>query len=137
MKNLVLNILALTALSIHVTPALADETSINTLLQQYQAAGAKSGDAERGKTLWNKTYGGKAPFTERSCKTCHSANVKNSGKHARTGKTLKPLAPSVNPESLTKVKKIKKWFKRNCKWTLGEECSAQQKADILAFLKQQ
>ena len=137
MKNLVMNILALTALSIQLTPALADEASINTLLQQYQSAGAKKGDAQRGEALWNKTYSGKAPFTERSCKTCHTANIKNSGKHARTGKILNPLAPSVNPKSLSEIKKIKKWFKRNCKWTLGEECSTQQKADILTFLKQQ
>lgn len=137
MKNLVMNILALTVLSIPVTAAVADETSINTLLQQYQAAGAKSGDANRGEALWNKSYTGKAPFTERSCKTCHTANVKNPGKHIRTGKALKPLAPSANPGSLIKVKKIKKWFKRNCKWTLGKECSVQQKADILTFLKTQ
>jgi len=137
MKNLIMNILTLAALSIPATVALADETSINTLLQQYQAAGATSGDAKRGEALWNKTYTGKAPFTERSCKTCHSANVKKPGKHVRTGKALKPLAPSVNPESLIKVKKIKKWFKRNCKWTLGKECNAQQKADILTFLKTQ
>ncbi|MCK5721690.1 MAG: DUF1924 domain-containing protein, partial [Gammaproteobacteria bacterium] len=45
--------------------------------------------------------------------------------------------PSVNQASLSKVKKIKKWFKRNCKWTTGKECSAQVKADILAFIKQQ
>ncbi|MEA3244387.1 MAG: DUF1924 domain-containing protein, partial [Pseudomonadota bacterium] len=31
-------------------------------------------------------------------------------------------------------KKIEKWFKRNCKWTLGRECTAQEKADFLAYI---
>ncbi|MFK5970948.1 MAG: DUF1924 domain-containing protein [Candidatus Marithrix sp.] len=30
---------------------------------------------------------------------------------------------------------IRKWFKRNCKWTLGRECNAQEKGDILKFIQ--
>lgn len=137
MNKLALKILGLGLLTIPIATALADEATINTLMKQYQAAGAAEGNAQRGEVLWNKTFTGQAPFTERSCKTCHSANIKNQGKHVRTGKVIKPLAPSINAESLSKVKKVNKWFKRNCKWTLGKECNAQQKADVLTFLKQQ
>jgi len=115
----------------------ADNNAITILEKSYQTQGAKSGNAQRGEKLWNKTYSGKAPFTERSCSSCHTSNLKNNGEHVRTGKTLKPLAPSVNSASLSKVKKMKKWFKRNCKWTTGKECSVQDKADILAFIRQQ
>ena len=44
------------------------------------------------------------------------------------------MAPSVNPKRLTDRSKIEKWFKRNCKWTLGRECTPQEKGDILTFL---
>lgn len=44
------------------------------------------------------------------------------------------MAPSANPERLTDVRKIEKWFKRNCKWTLGRECSAQEKTDLLLYI---
>jgi len=71
---------------------------------------------------------------KRSCSSCHTDNLQNIGKHIRTGKTIKAMAPSVNPLSLSKAKKIKKWLKRNCKWTLGKECTAQEKADLLAFI---
>ncbi|MCP4267412.1 MAG: DUF1924 domain-containing protein, partial [Candidatus Brocadiaceae bacterium] len=67
--------------------------------------------------------------------TCHGSDLNQAGKHVRTNKLIKAMAPSANPERYTKVKKIKKWFLRNCKWTLGRECTAQEKGDVLAYLK--
>lgn len=137
MKILLIGFLTTSIFIAQTYSVIADENTVNTLMKSYQLQGVKSGNAQRGEQFWNKTFTGKAPFTERSCKSCHTANLKNNGEHVRTGKTLKPLAPSVNQASLNKVKKVKKWFKRNCKWTTGNECSAQVKADILAFIKQQ
>ena len=136
MKKILIGFIT-TLLIIQTSFVQAENNAINILEKSYQNQGVKKGDAQSGEKLWNKTYSGKAPFTERSCKSCHTANLKNNGEHVRTGKTLKPLAPSINSASLSKVKKIKKWFKRNCKWTTGKECNAQEKADILAFIKQQ
>jgi hypothetical protein len=45
------------------------------------------------------------------------------------------MAPSVNPERLTDQRKITKWFKRNCKWTLGRECTHREQGDVLAYLR--
>ena len=137
MKKLLIGFLTTSFLITQVSSVNADEATVNTLMESYQSQGAKSGNALRGEKFWNKTFSGKAPFTERSCKSCHTANLKNKGEHVRTGKILESMAPSINKSSLSKVKKVKKWFKRNCKWTTGKECSAQQKADILAFIKQQ
>jgi|LGOV01.1.fsa_nt_gb hypothetical protein len=137
MKKLLISCITTALLVTQISSVLADETTVNTLMKNYQSQGAKTGNALRGQQFWNKTFSGKAPFTERSCKSCHTANLKNKGEHVRTGKILKPLAPSINSLSLSKVKKVNKWFKRNCKWTIGKECSAQEKADILAFIKQQ
>jgi len=97
------------------------------------AADQSVGEAEIGSQFWTAKHTLKGET--RSCSGCHTADPRNTGKHIRTAKSIKPLSPAVNPDSLTDVKKIEKWFRRNCKWTLGRECSAQEKADVLAFLR--
>ena len=52
----------------------------------------------------------------------------------RAHKSIEPLAPVANRERLTDPAKVEKWFKRNCKDVLARECTAQEKADFLAFL---
>jgi len=112
-------------------PSPADEAVIAGLMERYRAAGAAQPDAARGEALWKQKHG------DRSCETCHGSDLTRPGQHARTGKRIEAMAPSVNPQRLTKARKIEKWFLRNCKWTLGRECSAREKADILVWLKQQ
>lgn len=137
MKNLLITAISTSLLMIASSSVIADENTVNTLMNNFKSQGAKKGNALRGEKFWNKTFTGKAPFTKRSCKTCHTSNLKQKGEHIRTAKTLASLAPSVNKKSLSDIKKVNKWFKRNCKWTTGKECSAQVKADILAFINQQ
>ena len=43
----------------------------------------------------------------------------------------------VNGKRLTSIKDIRKWLKRNCKWTLDRECTPQEKGDFLSFIQQQ
>jgi hypothetical protein len=73
----------------------------------------------------------------RSCASCHTEDLTQAGRHARTGKPIEPLAPSVNANRLTDPKKVEKWLRRNCRWTLGRECSASEKADFLAYIERQ
>ncbi len=103
----------------------------NSLLQEYQITTAIPFSATEGEILWTKES------NARSCTTCHSTSVKKMGKHNRTGKMIKPISPTVNPERLTDIKKIKKWLLRNCKWTFGRECTTQEKGNILLWLSQQ
>jgi len=103
--------------------------AINTVEAADEAV---SGDAEKGRRLW--TMKTAINDDSRSCSTCHTTNPSQPGKHIRTGKLIDPLSPSVDPKSLTDPKKVEKWFRRNCKWTLGRVCTAQEKADVLAFL---
>jgi hypothetical protein len=56
------------------------------------------------------------------------------GRHAATGKDIAPLAPAANPMRFADAQKTEKWFRRNCKDVLGRECSAAEKADVLAWL---
>ena len=69
-----------------------------------------------------------------SCSTCHTDNPAAQGKHSETDKIIKPLAPAANEERFTDMKKVAKWFKRNCNDVLDRECTAQEKGDVLAYL---
>ncbi len=116
-------------------PFYAQADAVSELEAKYQSQGAGTFSAAAGETLWSKIFVDTKSGKERNCTTCHTTDQTKPGKHARTGKVIEPMAPSVNPKRLTEVKKIKKWFVRNCKWTLGRECTAQEKGDVLAFLK--
>ena len=115
-------------------PAMAD--TIDEQLAAYQAEGAVEFSAERGKELWFQESASPEDGKMRSCTSCHTNNVRVNGKHAKTGKPIKPMAPSINPERYTDAAKIEKWFKRNCKWTIDRECTAQEKGDFLSYLRQ-
>lgn len=110
-------------------PANAD--SIALMLERYRQDGAGPFESDAGKSLWLREFNG------RSCATCHGEDVRGKGLHAQTGKEIAPLAPSRNPARLTETPEITKWLLRNCKWTLGRECTAQEKGDLLTWLGQQ
>lgn len=112
--------------------ALADNTTVNQLLQDYVKQGAVTADASQGQQLWQKTFTQKG---ERSCASCHTKDLTQNGRHVKTRKLISPMSPSVNPERLSDIKKVNKWFKRNCKWTLGRECTAQEKSDLLIYIE--
>ncbi|MFK5986735.1 MAG: DUF1924 domain-containing protein [Pseudomonadota bacterium] len=131
------NIFLISFLIFSSNTSIAASQIVNDLLKTYQQQGAIAANVSRGEQLWTSEFIRAGQDRKRSCAGCHSADLKNIGKHLRTGKKIKALAPSVNPTSLSKTKKIKKWFKRNCKWTMGRECNAQEKADILLFISKQ
>lgn len=107
---------------------------VTELRAQYAQQAKDSFSATTGEALWKQGFSDPKSGRERSCALCHTTNLNNPGKHARTGKKIEPMAPSANPKRLSDVRKVKKWFKRNCKWTLGRECTAQEKGDLLAFI---
>ena len=100
---------------------------------KFKAAGAKDFSAQNGRQLWDKTFTG-AEGDKRSCTTCHGSDLNKPGKHAKTRKVIDPMATTANPKRYTDEEKIEKWFKRNCEWVMGQECTAQEKGDILQFL---
>lgn len=126
--------IGITALLIAM-PFYAQADAVSELEAQYQTQGAGQFSAVAGEAMWNKTFIDAKTGKKRNCATCHTSDLTKQGKHARTGKVIEPMAPSVNPKRFTKIKKIKKWFVRNCKWTIGRECTAQEKGDFLAFMK--
>jgi len=119
------------ALLLAAVAAGARAGDLETLLQSYREQGVQSFDAAAGEKLWKKDFGGK------SCTSCHTESPKNAGRHERTGKPIDPMAPSVNPQRLTDIREMKKWLFRNCKSTLGRECTAREKGDVLMWLRRQ
>lgn len=100
---------------------------------QFKKEGASTFSADAGKKNWTKEVASKEG-DKRSCTSCHDADLTKPGKHNKTKKVIDPMAPSVTPDRFTDQKKIEKWFKRNCEWTWGRECTAQEKGDFLKFL---
>lgn len=113
----------------------ARAATVDDLLNEYRASGAGAFSADRGRELWQREYRGEAG-DPRACTSCHGADLTRSGRHVKTHKAIDPLAPSAQPQQLTDRKEIEKWFKRNCDWTLGRECTAQEKGDVLTYLRQ-
>lgn len=112
-------------------------TYIQTLEKQarQEEASFKGFSAERGKKLFFQ----EVPHNELgkiSCATCHTNDLKKQGKNHKTGKVIEPLAPSVNKQSLTTVKNIEKWLKRNFKDVFNREGTAKEKGDVLLFINE-
>jgi len=117
------------------TGAQSSEAVVTAQMEQYKQQGADAGDAAHGKAMWNEPHMQAKMAEKVSCASCHHSDLSRTGEHIRTAKRIEPMAPSVNPERLTDPAKIEKWFGRNCEWTLGRDCTPQEKADFLAFIQ--
>jgi hypothetical protein len=109
--------------------------AVADLLRDYQARGAAAFSAREAETFWSRPTADAASGELRRCSTCHGEDLRRGGKHATTGKAIEPMAPSVNPKRLADAEKIEKWFARNCKWTLGRECTPQEKGNVLVMIR--
>ena len=118
------------------SPVAAKDAARQAILQQLQAqAGGEAFSAARGKAFFlGKHQGGKPRIN--SCTVCHTRNPRAHGR-TRTGKTIKPMAVSVNPQRFTDPRKVAKWFRRNCRTVLGRECTAREKGDFITFMMSQ
>lgn len=125
--------LGLVVTSIFTISSAQAETPTEILAMIKKSASSEPGfkdfSAARGENFFKVKHGG-----EWSCASCHTDNPTAQGKHAKTEKVIKPLAPSANPERFTEVAKVEKWFKRNCKDVLERECTAQEKGDVMVYL---
>jgi hypothetical protein len=125
-------IIALCVLTVSASVSLASPAT-DAAFVQFKADGASNFSAEHGKAAWTSEVVGK-DGDKRSCTTCHGLDPTKPGQHATTKKVIGPMAPSANVERFTDLKKMEKWFKRNCEWTWGRECTVQEKGDVLTFL---
>jgi hypothetical protein len=117
------------ALAAAALAAGAADTTPAQQLERFSAQAGAAGQAERGRVFFTSRHGG-----EWSCASCHGNAPTGAGKHAATGKAIEPLAPAFNPQAFTDTARVDKWLRRNCKDVAQRECSAQEKADVLAYL---
>lgn len=103
--------------------------AVQGLLDGYAAQGASAPDASRGEALWKeqRMIEGEA----RACTSCHGDSLAAQGRHATTGEPIEPMTAAGR---LQDPAKIEKWFGRNCRWTLGRECTPAERADVLVYL---
>ena len=114
-----------------VAPAVQAQATTPAQLQRtYDAAAGTPAQPERGRLFFTQRQG-----RVWSCASCHGARPTGAGRHVVTGKPLDPLAPAFNPQAFTDERRVEKWFRRNCKDVTGRECSAAEKADVLAWLQ--
>jgi len=132
MKKIIMILLCMAALPAQL---LASEAVITQMQQTYQSEGAGTFSAMRGKSMWIQSFIQKKSGEQVSCASCHTGNIKQAGSHIRTGKIIGPMAASANAERFNDAAKIEKWFLRNCKWTLGRECSVQEQGDFLSYFQ--
>ncbi len=111
--------------------ALAADTSPASQLERFSVQAGAPGDAARGQAFFNTAHGGAW-----SCASCHGQPPVTPGKHASTGKAIPPFAPAFNAKAFTDMARLDKWFRRNCNDVLKRECSAAEKADVLAYVIQ-
>jgi hypothetical protein len=119
------------------SPALAETPS--ELVSSFAAEAAQSNpgfapSAQRGQAFFTREWGVSRKMP--NCTVCHSKNLKAEGKHVITDKPIDPLSPLANPKRFTSLKKVEKWFKRNCTEVVGRECTAAEKADFIQFVSQ-
>lgn len=130
LKHLVSTVFTALALSAGLAGAAhAGDTTPAQQQARWNAEAGAPGSATRGQSFFNSQHGG-----EWSCASCHGTPPTAEGQHANTGKPIAPLAPAFNPKAFTDTAKVDKWFRRNCKDVLARECSAAEKADVLAYL---
>ncbi len=123
-RTMLCALLALAGASAPVSAATPSE-----LLAGYAAQAGAAAQAPRGQQLFTTQHG-----REWSCATCHGPVPVQPGKHAATGKPIDALAPQHNAQRFTDSAKVEKWFRRNCNDVIGRECTASEKADVLAWL---
>ncbi len=111
------------------------ESYLNELRAEAKAQNPsfKGFDAKRGEKIFFSKHIGKRG-KEISCASCHTDDLSREGENIFTGKKIEPLSPVANPKRLSKVKKVKKWLRRNFKDVYKREGTAQEKGDVLLFI---
>lgn len=119
--SFILSACCLTSLALAAAP--------EEMLAEFSQASGQKAQPDKGQVFFNTTHS-----KEWSCSTCHTKQPTVEGQHASTHKVISALAPAANPKRFTDAAKTEKWFRRNCNDVLGRECSASEKADVLAWL---
>jgi cytochrome c553 len=118
-----------------LTSATASADVVDALLDRYRAEGAGPFSAVAGQALWTRGFPDPNGGAARSCARCHTRDPRAWGRHAVSGKRIEPMKPAVNRERLSDASFVERWLRKSCLWTLRRECTAQEKGDLLRFIR--
>lgn len=110
---------------------------IDDILNSYQQAalttnpGFKGFNRDRGRQFYLSEH--ESGRGKVSCATCHTPDPTKNGL-TRANKVIDPMAPSKNPDRFTDLKKVEKWFARNCNDVLQRACSPSEKGDFITYM---
>jgi hypothetical protein len=104
--------------------------AVTDVQNAYRTDGAGPFSFDRGERLWKNQL-----YEQRQCADCHGADLSQPGRSKRTNEHIEAMVSSASPERYTDSSKVEKWFLSNCKWTWGRECTAQEKGDLLEYLR--
>lgn len=127
----------LVALGIFSLPAQADVDGAKQFIKQY-AALVKGVDpsyvlnAEAGRAFFIKKHDVKGK--QMACSDCHTDNPANQGKHAKTGKPIDSLSPTINPKRFSDLKKTEETFDEHCMEVLERNCTSKEKGNYITYL---
>lgn len=117
----------------------AGNTERAAILADY-AAKARAADpgfagfsVQRGEALFRGSFTGGDARTP-SCMSCHTADPRQPGRNAKTGRPIDPVAVSVDPRRYTDAAQVDKHFTRDCKSVLGRDCTMQERGDYITFM---
>lgn len=117
----------------------AGNTERAAILADY-AARARAADpgfagfsVQRGEALFRGSFTGGDVRTP-SCMSCHTADPRQPGRNAKTGRPIDPVAVSVDPRRYTDAGQVDKHFTRDCKSVLGRDCTMQERGDYITFM---
>lgn len=142
MKIRLLSMIACTALALPVAGLAAGATGRAAILAGYarQAKAADSGftafSAQRGEALYRSQWAGGDARTP-SCASCHTADPRQAGRNAKTGRPIEPAAVSTNPQRYTDAATVDKHFARDCKSVIGRDCTPLERGDYITFMQGQ
>lgn len=142
MKIRSLSLIACAALALPLAALAAGAADRDAILAGYarQAKAADPGftafSAQRGEMLYRGQWSGGDARTP-SCASCHTADPRQTGRNAKTGRPIEPAAVSTNPQRYTDAAQVDKHFTRDCKSVIGRDCTPLERGDYITFLQGQ
>lgn len=117
--------------------AQADTNTAQQLANDYGAYAKKLNpkvtlSAEAGRAFYTQKV--EINGKDMSCAACHTDNPANAGKHNESGKAIKPMSPSANPDRFKEVQKSQQGFTKHCKDLYGKDCKPEDKANFISYL---
>ncbi len=87
------HVMILAALGIFLSGVFASAAVLDDLLSKYQKTSGTALSATAGEVLWKEKHPQAGGASSHSCASCHGDNLRQTGKHEKTGKKIDAMPP--------------------------------------------